>query len=87
MNDIVIEAQKIPPAERHGYIFQSFDRLEGGNSIVIFNNHDPLPLLRQFEQFRAGEFKHEYLENGPQVWKLKITKKKGEGCCGFCGGE
>lgn len=86
MTDFVIEAQKIPPAERHAYIFQSFDNLEGGESIVIVNNHDPVPLLRQFESLKTDQFEYNYLESGPVQWQLKITKKKKEGCCGFCGG-
>ncbi|MFS4457896.1 DUF2249 domain-containing protein [Bdellovibrio sp. HCB2-146] len=86
MAEFVIEAQKISPSHRHSFIFQSFDNLEGGDSIVIENNHDPLPLLRQFKEVRTDQFTHEYLEQGPDVWRLKITKTKKEGCCGFCGG-
>lgn len=86
MQEIIIEAQQINPAQRHAFIFQQFDGLEGGASVVIVNNHDPVPLLRQFEQLRAGEFQHDYLEQGPQVWKLRLTKIKKEGCCCFCGG-
>lgn len=84
MADFVIEAQQIPAPERHAFIFQSFDNLEGGESLIIVNTHDPIPLLRQFDDRKAGQFVHEYLEQGPQTWRLKITKKKKEGCCGFC---
>lgn len=84
MKEFVIEAQKIEPAHRHSYIFESFDNLEGGESIVIVNNHDPVPLLRQFGEFRPNQFVDEYLEKGPVTWKLRLTKKKKEGCCGFC---
>lgn len=87
MNDFVIEAQKIPGPERHNFIFKSFDNLEGGESLVIVNSHDPVPLLNQFLERRADAFVHEYLEKGPSCWRLRLTKKKKEGCCGFCGGE
>jgi uncharacterized protein (DUF2249 family) len=87
MNDFVIEAQKIPGHERHAFIFKSFDNLAAGESLVIVNNHDPVPLLNQFRQHRPDAFVHEYLEEGPTCWRLRLTKKKSEGCCGFCGGE
>ena len=85
MKEFIIEAQKIPGPERHGFIFQSYENLEGGQALVIVNNHDPVPLLRQFEQKHANQFSHEYLEKGPHVWRLRITKLKKEGCCGVCG--
>lgn len=84
MNDFIIEAQKIPGPQRHQYIFNCFENLGGGESLVVVNTHDPVPLLRQFHELKGGEFQHEYLEQGPSQWRLKITKNKKEGCCGFC---
>lgn len=85
MKEFIIEAQSIPPAQRHAFIFQSFDNLEGGDSLVIVNNHDPIPLLRQFQEARPEKFAFEYIEQGPKVWRLRLIKKAKEGCCGFCG--
>lgn len=87
MNEIIIDVQSIVPAERHGLIFQKFDHLEKGQSLIIVNDHDPRPLLRQFQETRPNQFQDEYLQAGPEVWKVKITRTKSEGCCGFCGGE
>lgn len=87
MTEIIIDVQKIVPAERHGLIFRNFDGLTEGQSLIIVNDHDPRPLLRQFQETRPDQFQDEYLQAGPQVWKVKITRKKKEGCCGFCGGE
>lgn len=87
MMEIIIDVQKIVPAERHGLIFQNFDSLDEGQSLVIVNDHDPKPLLRQFQETRPNLFKDEYLQAGPAVWKVRITRTKKEGCCGFCGGE
>lgn len=84
MKEFIIEAPKIDPNIRHSFIFEKFDELEEGDSIVIINNHDPRPLLNQFEEKRNGQFADEYLENGPATWKVRVMKKKTEGCCGFC---
>lgn len=85
MADLIIEAKKIPGAVRHATIFKSFDDLLDGDSLVIVNNHNPLPLLSQFHEQKPGLFTEEYLAEGPDEWKLKITKIKKEGCCGCCG--
>lgn len=87
MTEITIDVQKIVPAERHGLIFQNFDNLSPGQSIIVVNDHDPDPLLKQFRETRPDQFRDEYLQSGPHVWKLKITRTKKESCCGFCGSE
>lgn len=84
MKNILIEAQLISAVERHEFIFKTFDSLEAGESITIVNNHDPKPLLMQFEEKRGSQFVSEYLLSGPIEWKLKLTKKMKEGCCGCC---
>lgn len=86
MMDIIIDVQSIRPSERHALIFENFDRLESGQSIVIVNDHNPVPLLRQFKETRPEQFVDEYLQSGPKIWKVKITRTKKESCCGFCGG-
>lgn len=87
MTEFIIEAQKISPAQRHAFIFESFDNLEAEDSIVVVNSHDPVPLLVQLQSQRPDTFTTEYLEEGPTVWRVRITKMKKEGCCGFCGSE
>lgn len=84
MKDILIEAQTIPADDRHNFIFKSFDSLEAGESITILNTHDPKSLLVQFNESRPAQFSSEYLKNGPIEWKVKLTKKLKEGCCGCC---
>jgi uncharacterized protein (DUF2249 family) len=84
MKDVIIDVQQIPAQNRHAYIFDTFDSLESGDCITILNNHDPKPLLLQFNEGRPEQFTSEYLVNGPSEWKVKLTKKRKEGCCGCC---
>jgi uncharacterized protein (DUF2249 family) len=84
MINILIETQLIPAQERHVYILKKFDSLETGDSITLINNHDPKPLLAQFDENRSSQFTSEYLLNGPIEWKVKLTKKIKAGCCGCC---
>ena len=64
----------IIPRERHPLIFETFDELRKGESFILINDHDPKPLYYQFLHEREGLFSWEYLEQGPETWKVKITK-------------
>lgn len=64
----------IIPRERHPLIFKTFDELGKGETFILINDHDPKPLYYQFLHEREGLFSWEYLEQGPETWKVKITK-------------
>lgn len=42
--------------------------------ILGLNDHDPKPLYYQFEAEHAGQFTWEYLEQGPEVWRVRIGR-------------
>lgn len=62
------------PAQRHEMIFGSFNELNPGEAFVFTNDHDPIPLYYQFEAENPGQFEWEYLEKGPEVFQVKITR-------------
>ena len=72
--ETTIDVRVIPPFERHGLIFGTFDRLNSDDSFVIVNDHDPRPLSHQFEARYAGTFSWQYLEQGPDVWRVRIRR-------------
>jgi uncharacterized protein (DUF2249 family) len=72
--ETTIDVRVIPPFERHGLIFGTFDRLNSGDSFLIVNDHDPRPLSHQFEARYAGTFAWQYLEQGPDVWRVRIRR-------------
>ncbi len=69
-----LDVRVIPPQRKHPTIFQTFDSLDTGEHFFLVNDHDPVPLRYQFEAERPGSFTWEYLENGPNVWKVRIGK-------------
>lgn len=69
-----LDVRVIPPREKHSTIFHTFDALEPGESFTLVNDHDPMPLRYQFEAERAGTFGWEYLERGPAVWRVEISR-------------
>lgn len=70
----VIDVCTLAPLARHSFIFQAFDPLQSGESLVLINDHDPMPLYYQFSKKRADGFMWEYLEQGPDVWRVRISK-------------
>lgn len=70
----VLDVTIIEPRLKHPTIFQRFDSLLPGESFVIHNDHDPKPLYYQLVGERGPSFTWEYLENGPEYWKVKIHK-------------
>ncbi|MBI2243066.1 MAG: DUF2249 domain-containing protein, partial [Nocardioides sp.] len=62
------------PRERHPLIFQSFDRLGPGQALRLVNDHDPKPLYYQLDAEHKGEFAWDYLEEGPEVWRVRIGR-------------
>lgn len=70
----VVDVRDIPPRQRHPLIFDTFDGLASGQALILVNDHDPKPLFYQFQFERAGTFSWEYLEEGPEVWRVQIGK-------------
>lgn len=69
-----LDVRTIAPRERHPLIFDTFDGLAAGESFELVNDHDPKPLYYQFQAERAGQLAWEYLERGPEVWRVKISR-------------
>ena len=69
-----LDVRTIIPRERHPLIFDTFDRLGPGEAFELVNDHDPKPLHYQFKAEREGQFQWEYLEKGPQVWRVKVAR-------------
>ena len=70
-----LDVTQIEPRLKHPTIFQKFDALSGGEAFVIHNDHDPKPLYYQMVAERGETFDWEYLEEGPEIWEVKISKR------------
>lgn len=65
----------IPPAQKHPTIMQKFDALKEGDAFLLINDHDPIPLYYELRAEKAGLFEWEKIEDGPEQWKVQITRK------------
>lgn len=74
-NEPVLDIRAIPPMNRHPLIFDQFEALKTDESFILINDHDPKPLYYQFQAERTDQFIWEYLEQGPQAWRVRIGRR------------
>ncbi|MEZ4889616.1 MAG: iron-sulfur cluster repair di-iron protein [Crocinitomicaceae bacterium] len=74
-NEKVVDVPSLEPRLKHPTIFQTFDTLQAGESMVIHNDHDPKPVYYQLLSERGDVFTWEYLQQGPQWWDIRVTRK------------
>ncbi|MBK5191795.1 MAG: iron-sulfur cluster repair di-iron protein [Flavobacteriaceae bacterium] len=72
----ILNVSVLPPQLKHPTIFARFDELSGGENLIIHNDHDPKPLYYHLLGERGNIFTWEYLEDGPELFRIKITKNK-----------
>jgi uncharacterized protein (DUF2249 family) len=70
-----IDVRTIQPRDRHPLIFDTFDNLKAGESFELVNDHAPRPLYYEFLHERTDLFEWDYLEEGPETWRVRITHK------------
>ncbi|MBL8318055.1 MAG: DUF2249 domain-containing protein [Burkholderiaceae bacterium] len=85
-----VDVRELAPRERHPLILSTFQRLARGQAMELVNDHDPKPLYYQFQAEMPGDFDWRYLEAGPDVWRVAITRTGNAGASravgGCCGG-
>jgi uncharacterized protein (DUF2249 family) len=70
-----VDVRPLPAPQKHPAIFNTYEALESGQSMLLINDHEPRPLYYQFIMEMPDQFEWEYLETGPEVWKVRIGKK------------
>lgn len=69
-----IDVREVPHEQRHPLIFKTFDGLQSGQAFVLVVDHDPKPVIFELDFVRKGKFAWSYLEQGPTVWRVQMTK-------------
>ena len=73
----VVDVRAIPAQQRHPFLFQTFDELPVDAAFILVNEHAPVSLYYQFMDRRKQQFRWEYVEEGPDLWRVRITKING----------
>ncbi len=69
-----LDLREVPPSKRHPLVFANFDALAVGDSFVLINDHDPIPLNRQIEERRPGQATWEYERREPGMFRIRIKR-------------
>lgn len=59
-------------------ILNHFDHLEEGKAFMLLNNCDPKPIYYRLLVERGQTFNWKYVAEGPDIWKVKISKLKND---------
>lgn len=68
-----LDVRAIARAHKHATIFDTFHALEQGDSFILVNDHDPVPLRQQFDREYPRGYGWNYLSRGPE-WRIQISK-------------
>ena len=69
-----VDVRTLRKPEKHPTIFAAFDALGVGESFELVNNHNPLHLRDEFETDHPDAYSWEYVDEGPEVWRIRIGK-------------
>jgi regulator of cell morphogenesis and NO signaling len=69
-----LDVTALEPRLKHSTIFELYDQLNPCGAFIINNDHDPKPLYYQLLAERGPVFGWQYLEQGPELWKVRISK-------------
>lgn len=71
----VLVVYELEPRMKHATIFARFAEVAEGESLTIVNDHDPKPLYYQMLGELGNVFIWEYLEQGPEMYRIRITRR------------
>lgn len=70
-----IDVREYMPKDKRQAIFATFEKLNNDETMELINDHDPRPLYDHFNIERTNQFEWNYLEQGPELWRIGITRK------------
>jgi len=74
--DKVMDVRAIPCSIKHGLILRTWFELPVGDHFILRNDHDPARMRDQLAAQWPGTFTWEHLVQGPDEFRIKITKLK-----------
>jgi len=71
-----LDARTIPHEVRPATLMTALESVQPGASMVLVAPHDPVPILDQIERRNPGGFEVEYLQRGPDAWRLRFSRRR-----------
>jgi uncharacterized protein (DUF2249 family) len=54
----------------------SLERLATGETVVVMNDLDPDPLLKELKPVLDRGFTYKLAEEGPEIWRILISRER-----------
>ena len=70
-----LDVTRLAPKDKHPTIHQRLAQLLDGETLRIYNDHDPRPLKFEIEADFPGVYSWNYIDRGPDVWRVDIGKR------------
>lgn len=72
----IYDGREVPCSIKHGQIIERAQGLATGDFFVLINGHNPVPLRYQFNAEHPGQFSWDYVQEGPDVFAVRISRIK-----------
>lgn len=77
---VPLDVRPVEPKDRYACIMGAYDRLPVGRVLNLTVDHDPRCMYYTLKATRGDEsFSFEYLEEGPEVWRVHVRKLQAAG--------
>ena len=70
-----MDVRRTPHPQRMPLLFAAFRGLEPEQAFRLVNDHDPISLRVRLSSFFPGQVAWEYVEEGPEVWQVRIGRR------------
>lgn len=76
MSDMVLlDVRPVEPRHRYERIMDAYERLNPAQALELTVDHDPRCMYYALRATRGDDaFAFDYLENGPDTWRVVVTK-------------
>jgi uncharacterized protein (DUF2249 family) len=81
-----IDARSLAPHEGHRLALSMLRNLDAGQALEYVDKHEPRSLHYQLHAQMPGGFGWQYVEMGPRVWRVNITRLDADTQAGTCQG-
>jgi uncharacterized protein (DUF2249 family) len=70
-----LDVRPVAPKDRFETIMSAYEALPAGGTMELVVDHDPECMYYTLQATRGEEaFAFEYRENGPEVWRVEVTR-------------
>ncbi|MDR7856531.1 DUF2249 domain-containing protein [Tissierella sp.] len=75
MSILQIDTSGYTASDVNSVVLRTFSSLPVGEKMMLINDSDLSHAFKQLEENQYGKFEWEYIEEGPDVWKVSLAKK------------